>query len=340
LQERFQQNDFDQHFLGCSPGEIYGKIRLAEISHRCPPNTSDDAGLMNRFIVDGMYSLSPLTGYQLSSYSLPLDLAKRLRLVCERAGFNSVCSKFNCLNEVIKRTGTGSFLHLAAASGHMEYVMTELQEDTHLLNHDDKRVSLELSALFGRGNDLVSELLGSGGSLQQHISLHHISSRPEDRHRRIETAPIWIIAMYMTLESAFNIYTTTDSSLRDLRIFELILKHVIASIGTAGCEICIIHRKETWLTLGNTFRVLALYYSSSKHSNYMNQDCWKIVERISANSTTQWKSYEPNHDPSELKFDEGSEMLDMLKSVDGFRKRVEVRFQNYVMNDERCFSVY
>lgn len=337
LQERLQQNGFLQNFPSFTPGEIYGKIRLAEISYGCPLTMAQDIGLRAIFIVHGMYMLSPSLSNGL--WGLPPAMTERLGLICRQTNFFVYCSNIGCRKFDSRDDIHGLFLYLAACSGHEEYICHQLEKDARLLKYEDESISMILSALHEGHTSLASKLLRQGGSVYRQISLHRAFPRSDHQFLDTQIAPIWLVAVYKALDYEFGVLNPPDNvlSLKAIQLWEFVQEHVVNSVDAEewNCEV-VIHATKSCVKLSDLLQMIAGYYSQ-EFPSYMKQECWQIVRCMSA-STVQPDEYDPPKTPGEPTLANGSNLISVLKRTGG--PKFEVKFHNYFMNHEWCHRLF
>jgi hypothetical protein len=214
LQSALGAGGFSLHFPASNPGEVYGKILLAESMY--PPHNH-----FPRFQSPGVCRMAEISlkfsRYPSGSWVIPISLMKRIENkfgnsrtlfwpILHPISAQGRAERFNGFNRSSRRRQRGSFLHLAARYGYSSYLIGELKENKLLLQNEPADLSFLISAAVGGHSQLVSDLLGLGASLHRLISIPAESFEvPEG----IEV-PVWMAVTFAALEMC--LYPQTGDS--------------------------------------------------------------------------------------------------------------------------------
>jgi hypothetical protein len=339
LRERLQDEHFLKLFSMITPGEIYGRIRLSELNYRCPAHMIPGDHLWGVYLVNGMYMLSPANRKKSNGlFGLPPALADRFRLTSQGAGFYTIGWNIRCENKTMEKPEEASFLHLAAGSGHEEYVLGKLQDDQNLLNDRDGDLSIELSALGHERTRLASQILKYGGSVHRQIQLHRAIPSKHDQLSDIKTIPLWMIVVYAAVSrgTRYALENDEDVSRGAIALWEFFLQHILSSLvaDEMRCEISIIGEAKSYISLGDLLPLLARQYSSLIVSECMNQECWRVVGFMPT-ITDQAKHHKYGRPHNE------AQQMDDIPVLNALMQRRMVQFEvknhEYVMNNDWCF---
>lgn len=264
LQSTFQGHEtFKQIFADMSPGLLYGKLTLAQLIYKCPGGLKYDYRYELKFLQERMEKLSPAI-YRPSQtqYHLPAFLSKALSSAASTNRMLHDCG--NCQH---CPRATLSFLHLAANTGHEEYVLSELAVDPNCQG-EHNLFSLELSALDGGHSNLGSKILMRGRSIHRHIALHveKLLEYGYSPDPCLPTVPTWLLIMRDIMEIFFRNNTSDLEYFNYDRLnclLDFARAHIVSTINMEDCYIIIRQNgSEISISLANLLRTLAAITSA------------------------------------------------------------------------------
>jgi hypothetical protein len=272
LTEKPDKDDFKMHFPYSPPGEVYGKLRIAEIVYKCPSSLSNSTDQITTTVYESMLSLSQSRNDKL--WALSSSLVAQFRLACEKMLVGMTTQGFMSINQ-LQSSSRGSFMHLAICSGQHDYVMHELKRTVHFSELDqDVNLSLIISALsFGRIG-LALELLTNDVPIDRKFSLHHAFKPQNGEMNPGRIVPIWFLAIYVGLLPLCE-RRSREYLQQALQFWKILKDRVAISFDTNECGLIFAKKDskdENYIYVRNAFEILIEHYSSLVDNLEPNRD--------------------------------------------------------------------